>query len=92
MGEGPFPPYLPKRRGSSDCPGRYSTPLAPQWDPRDGDHFLMAGMGRLFIDALAVKEYPILMGMVMVKVFPVILGSLLADVAIALIELRIRLQ
>jgi peptide/nickel transport system permease protein len=49
------------------------------------------GMGRLFVDALTMKEYPILMGMIMFTAFFVILGNLLADIAIALIDPRVRL-
>ena len=54
--------------------------------------FSWPGMGRLFVDSLTVKEYPILMGMIMVTAFAVILGNLLADVANALIDPRIRLE
>jgi peptide/nickel transport system permease protein len=50
------------------------------------------GMGRLFVDALTMKEYPILMGMVMFTAFFVILGNLLADVAVALLDPRVRLS
>jgi len=50
------------------------------------------GMGRLFVDALTMKEYPILMGLVMFTAFFVILGNLLADVAIALLDPRVRLS
>jgi peptide/nickel transport system permease protein len=50
------------------------------------------GMGRLFVDALTMKEYPILMGMVMITAIFVIIGNLLADVINALIDPRIRLQ
>jgi peptide/nickel transport system permease protein len=49
------------------------------------------GMGRLFVDALTMKEYPILMGMMMFTAFFVILGNLLADIAIALLDPRVRL-
>jgi peptide/nickel transport system permease protein len=49
------------------------------------------GMGRLFVDALTMKEYPILMGMIMFTAFFVILGNLLADIAIALLDPRVRL-
>jgi peptide/nickel transport system permease protein len=49
------------------------------------------GMGRLFIDALTMKEYPILMGMIMFTAFFVILGNLVADIAIALLDPRVRL-
>ena len=49
------------------------------------------GMGRLFVDALTMKEYPVLMGMVMITAFAVIVGNLLADVINAMIDPRIRL-
>jgi len=50
------------------------------------------GMGRLFVDALTMKEYPILMGMVMITALAVIVGNLLADVINALIDPRIRME
>lgn len=50
------------------------------------------GMGRLFVDSLTMKEYPVLMGMVMITAIAVILGNLLADVINALIDPRIRLE
>lgn len=50
------------------------------------------GMGRLFVDALTMKEYPVLMGMVMVTAVAVIIGNLLADLANAAIDPRIRLD
>ena len=50
------------------------------------------GMGRLFVDALTMKEYPVLMGMIMITAIFVIIGNLLADVINALIDPRIRLQ
>ena len=53
--------------------------------------FSWPGMGRLFVDALTVKEYPILMGMIMLTAFTVIVGNLVADVAMSLIDPRIRL-
>jgi peptide/nickel transport system permease protein len=49
------------------------------------------GMGRLFVDALTMKEYPILMGMLMFTAIVVILANLLADVVIALIDPRVRM-
>jgi peptide/nickel transport system permease protein len=48
------------------------------------------GIGRLFVDALTMKEYPILMGMMMFTAFFVIAGNLLADIVIALIDPRVR--
>jgi peptide/nickel transport system permease protein len=54
--------------------------------------FSWPGMGRLFVDALSMKEYPILMGMIMFTAFAVILGNLLADLSIALIDPRVSLE
>ena len=50
------------------------------------------GMGRLFVDALGMKEYPVLMGMMMFTGIFVIIGNLLADIAIAAIDPRVRVQ
>ena len=50
------------------------------------------GMGRLFLDSLNLREYPVLMGMIMFTGIAVIIGNLLADVAIAMIDPRIRLD
>ena len=49
------------------------------------------GMGRLFVDALNMKEYPILMGMIMFTALFVIVGNLIADILVALIDPRVRL-
>lgn len=53
--------------------------------------FSWPGMGRLFVDALGMKEYPILMGMVMFTALFVIVGNLLADIAVAIIDPRVKL-
>ena len=50
------------------------------------------GMGRLFVDSLNMKEYPILMGLMMFTALFVILGNLLADIAIAAMDPRVRLS
>jgi peptide/nickel transport system permease protein len=50
------------------------------------------GMGRLFVDALTMKEYPILMGMIMFTALFVIVGNLVADVLVALLDPRVRLS
>jgi peptide/nickel transport system permease protein len=50
------------------------------------------GMGRLFVDALTMKEYPVLMGMIMITAITVIIGNLLADVINAMIDPRLRLE
>ena len=50
------------------------------------------GMGRLFVDALNMKEYPILMGMIMFTALFVIAGNLIADILIAALDPRVRLS
>ena len=50
------------------------------------------GMGLLFVNALSMKEYPVLMGMIMVTAIAVIIGNLLADVMNAIIDPRVRLE
>lgn len=54
--------------------------------------FAWPGMGRLFVDSLTMKEYPVLMGMMMFTAVLVILGNLLADIGIALVDPRVRLE
>jgi peptide/nickel transport system permease protein len=49
------------------------------------------GVGRLFVDALNMKEYPVLMGMMMFTSLFVIIGNLIADILVALIDPRVRL-
>lgn len=53
--------------------------------------FAWPGIGRLFVDALGMKEYPILMGLLMFTAIVVVVGNLLADVAIALMDPRVRI-
>lgn len=50
------------------------------------------GMGRLFVDSLTMKEYPILMGMVMFTAVAVIFGNLIADLLNAFLDPRIALD
>ncbi len=50
------------------------------------------GMGRLFVDSLTMKEYPVLMGMMMFTALFVIAGNLLADIGVALADPRVRLE
>ena len=51
--------------------------------------FAWPGIGRLFVDALGMKEYPILMGLLMFTAIVVVLGNLLADVLVALVDPRV---
>jgi peptide/nickel transport system permease protein len=53
--------------------------------------FSWPGMGLLFVNALGSRDYPVLMAILMVGAFVVVLGNLLADVAVVLVDPRIRL-
>jgi len=50
------------------------------------------GMGRLFVDSLTMKEYPVLMGMVVFTAVAVIVGNLIADIINAVLDPRIALE
>jgi peptide/nickel transport system permease protein len=52
--------------------------------------FSWPGMGLLFVNALGTRDYPVLMGILMVGAFVVVLGNLLADVVVALVDPRIK--
>src|SRR5215213_4759214 len=52
--------------------------------------FGWAGMGRLFLDALTYRDYPVLMAMLMITAFLVVIGNLLADIALAIVDPRVR--
>jgi peptide/nickel transport system permease protein len=54
--------------------------------------FTWPGMGRLFVDSLSYRDYPVLMGVLVVTAFLVILCNVLADLAVALVDPRIRLR
>ena len=53
--------------------------------------FTWPGMGRLFLDSLGYRDYPVVMGILMFSAIVVILGNLLADIAFAIVDPRIRL-
>jgi peptide/nickel transport system permease protein len=48
------------------------------------------GMGRLFFDALSKRDYPVLMGVLMLGAVLIVLGNLLADLAYGLLDPRIK--
>lgn len=54
--------------------------------------FSWPGMGRLFLDSLNMRDYPILMAMVVVTASLVVVGNLLADLLAAAVDPRIRLS
>ncbi len=53
--------------------------------------FSWPGMGLLFVNALSTRDYPVLMGILMLTALLVIVGNLLADLAVAWIDPRVKL-
>lgn len=51
--------------------------------------FTWPGMGRLFVDSLGYRDYPVLMGLLMLSALLVVAGNLLADVVYAIIDPRV---
>ena len=51
--------------------------------------FTWPGMGRLFVDSLGYRDYPVLMGILMLSALLVVSGNLLADVVYAVIDPRV---
>ena len=54
--------------------------------------FQWPGMGRLAIEAISQRDYPVLMGLNLMTAGLVVTGSLLADILYAVIDPRIRLR
>ncbi len=52
--------------------------------------FAWPGLGRLFIESMNGRDYPVLMALLMVGSFALVLSNLLADLAYSLIDPRIR--
>ncbi len=49
-------------------------------------------MGRLAVDAAGSRDYPVVMGLVLVAAVLIILGNFLSDILYGLIDPRIRLE
>jgi peptide/nickel transport system permease protein len=54
--------------------------------------FSIPGMGRLFYEAVMARDYPVVMALVTIGAFLTMLGNLLADVAYAYADPRIRVE
>jgi peptide/nickel transport system permease protein len=54
--------------------------------------FTWPGMGRLFVDSLGYRDYPVLMGVLVVTAVLVIASNLLADLLVAITDPRVRLR
>lgn len=52
--------------------------------------FTWPGMGRLFLDSIGYRDYPVIMGILMFSAMMVLIGSLLADILYAVADPRIR--
>jgi peptide/nickel transport system permease protein len=53
--------------------------------------FSWPGMGLLFVNALSMRDYPVLMGILMLTGLLVVVGNLLADLLVAWIDPRVKL-
>jgi peptide/nickel transport system permease protein len=54
--------------------------------------FSWPGMGRLFFDSLTTRDYPILMGVLLLGAFLIVIGNLVADLLYAALDPRISLK
>jgi peptide/nickel transport system permease protein len=54
--------------------------------------FSIPGMGRLFFDAIMARDYPVIMGVLVITSFLTLLGNMLADILYAVADPRIRHQ
>ncbi|MCA9880768.1 MAG: ABC transporter permease [Thermomicrobiales bacterium] len=54
--------------------------------------FTWPGMGRLFVDSLGYRDYPVLMGVLVITAILVIGSNLVADLIIAVVDPRVRLR
>lgn len=54
--------------------------------------FAIPGMGRLYFDAVMARDYPIIMGILVIGAVLTLVGNLLADVAYAVADPRIRYE
>jgi peptide/nickel transport system permease protein len=54
--------------------------------------FSWPGMGLLFVSSLSTRDYPVLMGILMLSAVSVVIGNLLADLINALIDPRVKLR
>jgi peptide/nickel transport system permease protein len=54
--------------------------------------FAIPGMGKLFLDATWARDYPVVMGILVMGAFLTLLGNLIADIAYAFVDPRIRVE
>ncbi len=54
--------------------------------------FSWPGMGRLFFDSLTKRDYPVLMGILLIGAVLIVIGNLIADLLYAVLDPRISLK
>ncbi len=54
--------------------------------------FSWPGMGQLFIDSVTARDYPLIMGLILVLAVIILLANLLTDVTYAIVDPRIRYE
>lgn len=54
--------------------------------------FAWPGIGRLTYDAILARDYPVLMGVLLIISFTVVIGNILTDIAYAWLDPRVRLR
>lgn len=54
--------------------------------------FSWPGMGRLAVDAAGSRDYPVVMGLVLIAAVLILVGNLLSDILYGLIDPRIQLE
>jgi peptide/nickel transport system permease protein len=54
--------------------------------------FSWPGLGRLAVDAVSARDYPVVMGTVLIGSVLIILGTLLADILLVVVDPRIRFE
>jgi peptide/nickel transport system permease protein len=47
-------------------------------------------MGRLFVDAVDARDYPLIMGLILILAIIILIVNLLTDVAYAMVDPRVR--
>ncbi|HET7094932.1 MAG TPA: ABC transporter permease, partial [Thermomicrobiales bacterium] len=52
--------------------------------------FAWPGMGRLFLDGVESRDYPLIMGMILILAIVTLVANLLTDIAYAIVDPRIR--
>ena len=54
--------------------------------------FAIPGLGRYFVDSVAARDYPVIMGTTLLYAVVLVISNLLVDISYTLIDPRIRLE